>query len=102
MRPTAILLQGWTSICSRMPSCRSASCLEVALHRLWIALALLVASTLSASSQAPQSVQQPTFRGGTTLVQVDAIVADVDGRPVTDLTVADFDILDDGRRVAID
>ena len=36
-----------------------------------------------------------------TLVQVDAVVVDKDGRQVTDLTAADFEILEDGRPQAI-
>src|SRR6266481_1903934 len=43
----------------------------------------------------------PVFRGGTTLVQVDAIVSDADGRPIVDLAAADFEALDDGRPVPI-
>ena len=72
------------------------------MRRLWILSAVLLASTLRASSQAPQSAQPPVFRGGTTLVQVDAIVADPSGRPIDDLTAADFTVLDEGRPVAID
>ena len=54
------------------------------------------------SPQAPQTPQPPVFRGGTNLVQVDAIVTDDDRRPVTDLTAADFELLDDGKLVTID
>ena len=78
--------------------------------------AALFAATLHASPQAPvpqrpaltepqpppPPQQPPIFRGGTNLVQVDAIVADADGRPVGDLTAADFDVLDDGKPVTID
>jgi VWFA-related protein len=65
-----------------------------------IASAVLVLSTLRASPQdAPQ--QPPIFRGGTTLVQVDAIVADVSGHPIADLAAGDFEVLDDGRPVPI-
>jgi VWFA-related protein len=63
---------------------------------------VLLASTLSASSQEPQRVQAPVFRGGTTLVQVDAIVTDQSGRAIDDLTAADFTVLDEGRPVAVD
>jgi VWFA-related protein len=71
-------------------------------RRLWILSAVLLASPLGASSQEPQRAQPPVFRGGTTLVQVDAIVADASGRPIDDLTAADFTVLDDGRPVVID
>src|ERR1700704_5393505 len=70
--------------------------------RLGILSAVLLASTLRASSQEPQSAQPPVFRGGTTLVQVDAIVSDPSGRPIDDLTAADFTVMDEGRPVAID
>jgi VWFA-related protein len=53
-------------------------------------------------TQAPQSPQPPVFRGGTNLVQVDAIVADANGQPIVDLTAADFEMLDDGKPVPID
>ena len=58
----------------------------------------LVAAVVAA--QAPQS-QQPTFRTGTNLVQVDAVVADGSGRPVSDLAAADFEVSDDGAPVAV-
>lgn len=48
--------------------------------------------TLS-SSAAPQ---QPTFRSGVEAVQVDVFVADRDGRPVSGLTIDDFEVLEDG------
>lgn len=47
-------------------------------------------------------MQPPVFRGGTTVVQVDAIVTDPSGRPIDDLTAADFTVLDDGRPVVVD
>src|SRR5436190_22353437 len=50
-------------------------------------------------TSAPQ--QPPVFRGGTTLVQVDAIVSDASGQPIMDLAAADFEVLDDGRPVPI-
>jgi VWFA-related protein len=67
--------------------------------------AALFAATLHASPQAPQApqaAQPPPFRGGTNLVQVDAIVTDDNRLPVTDLTAADFELLDDGKPVTID
>jgi VWFA-related protein len=51
-----------------------------------------------ATAQAPQ---QPTFRTGTNVVQVDVIVTDADGRPVDDLTADDFQVLDDGHAVPV-
>jgi VWFA-related protein len=75
---------------------------KMSVRRLWVLSAVLLASTLRVSSQEPQRGQPPVFRGGTTLVQVDAIVADQSGRPLDDLTAADFTVLDDGRPVTVD
>ena len=41
--------------------------------------------------------QQPVFRTGINFVRVDAIVTDKQGNPVTDLTLADFEVLEDGK-----
>lgn len=46
--------------------------------------------------QPPSQDDTPTFRSGVTLVQIDAFVTDRDGRPVTDLTADDFEILESG------
>lgn len=46
---------------------------------------------------ASQVPPQPTFRAGISFVRVDVIVSDSDGRPVTDLTQADFEVLEDGQ-----
>jgi VWFA-related protein len=62
-----------------------------------LAAAVLVRAQQTAPAQAP-----PVFRGGTTLVQVDAIVTDDSGRPIVDLAAADFDVLDDGRAVPVE
>jgi len=40
--------------------------------------------------------QPPTFRTGINFVRVDVIVTDRQGNPVTDLTAADFEILEEG------
>ena len=44
---------------------------------------------------APQ--QQPTFRGGIDFIRVDAYVSDGGGKPISDLTQAEFEILEDGK-----
>ena len=85
-------------------------------RRIGLLTAALFAATLHASPQTapprkpastdpppPQSqVQPPVFRGGTNLVQVDAIVTDQDSRPLVDLTASDFTLLDDGKPMTID
>ena len=81
------------------------------MRRASSACGLLIAATICAAGvhhaearQPPgrDSGQPPIFRGGTTLVQVDAIVTDADGRPVIDLSASDFEVLDDGARVPIE
>jgi VWFA-related protein len=46
---------------------------------------------------AVEAQQQPTFRSGVNYVSVDVVVTDTDDRPITDLTAADFQILEKGR-----
>lgn len=60
---------------------------------LW---ALLAIGVLQGSADAWHD-QQPEFRSGVQVVQVDTIVTDVRGRFVDDLTAADFEILEDGK-----
>jgi len=55
----------------------------------------------SASAQAPtpdqrSSAQPPSFRGGTVVVEIDAIVTDASGRFLSGLTRDDFEVLEDG------
>ena len=54
---------------------------------------ILLSVTLSAQSSAPQT---PQFRASTTLVPMDVRVVDKKGVPVTDLTAADFVLLENG------
>ena len=64
------------------------------------ALALtLVAASPQAPPQSPSAA--PVVRVTTSLVQVDAVVTDKNDRHVTDLTAADFEIFEDGRRQEI-
>jgi VWFA-related protein len=46
--------------------------------------------------------QQPVFRGGIDFVRVDVIVSDRKAQPVTNLTEADFEVLEDGKPVKIE
>jgi len=65
------------------------------------AVALLSPATPSAQDPPPQ--QNPRqFRTSTTLIPVDIRVLDRQGKPVTDLTQADFTVVEDGRRQAIE
>jgi VWFA-related protein len=71
---------------------------------------LLLASCLALAAVAPGAGQQPatpqappeqpppvTFRIEVNYVEVDAVVTDAQGNLVTDLTLADFEVLEDGR-----
>jgi VWFA-related protein len=61
----------------------------------------VLALVAAAAAQTQQPPQQPTFRTGTNLVQVDVIVTGGDGEPIDDLTADDFQIFDEGRAVPI-
>jgi VWFA-related protein len=66
----------------------------------WLA-PVVVIGALAALQASPQSVstppQVPTFRAGVNFVRVDVIVSGRDGKAVTDLTQADFEVTEDGR-----
>ena len=51
---------------------------------------------------APPDGQQPVFRAGINFVRVDVIVTDGKGQPITDLTEADFEVLEDGKAQKIE
>ena len=57
-------------------------------------LALL--AVLSAEAQQPPEGPSSTFPSGVELVRVDVVVTDKDGRPVPDLTQADFTLSENG------
>lgn len=71
--------------------------------RAGVALGLvMLASSMSMAQSAPApDADEKIVRLGVTLVQVDAIVTDRDGRPVTDLSRDDFELLQDDRPQAI-
>ena len=50
-----------------------------------------------APPQQPPQPQVPTFRAGVNLVRVDVIVSGRDGKPVLDMTEADFEVSEDGK-----
>ncbi len=54
------------------------------------------------ASQEPQAPpDSPTFRVGTRIATIDAVVVDKDGRHVTDLTPADFEVVERGKRQTV-
>jgi VWFA-related protein len=64
------------------------------------AIAAAALSTWAQESQ-PDSQRRPTFRAGAHYVRVDAYPTR-DGKPVTGLTTADFELLEDGKPQVID
>jgi VWFA-related protein len=69
----------------------------MSLYRLACAAALIV--TVAASDSRPPlhaQEQRPTFRGGTTVVEVDVIVRNGKRQFVADLKPGDFEVLDEG------
>jgi VWFA-related protein len=60
-----------------------------------------VAVACLATAVSAQQQQQPVFRAGVELVQIDAVVTDRDNRPIGNLTAADFTIHENGRPQAV-
>ena len=58
--------------------------------------ALVLPIALTCASTHAQQPATPTFGTRTSAVVVDAVVRDKQGRPITDLTIKDFEILEDG------
>ena len=63
---------------------------------LAVALFVLGVSPLSAERSA-QDQQAPVFRTSTSVVPITVTVVDKDGKPVRDLTQADFTVIEDGK-----
>src|SRR5262245_9999253 len=64
--------------------------------------ALVSTQNAPAPAPPPQGGAAPVFRTGVNLGRVDVIVAYKDGKPVTDLTKEEFEIVEDGRPQTID
>jgi VWFA-related protein len=60
-------------------------------------MATAFGQTPGRQSQEPQSEQDDVVRITTNLVQIDAVVTDKKGQPVTDLRAEDFELTEDGR-----
>ena len=76
--------------------------MRVRVTAILVALILTVvagrAQQTPAPAQAPQTgIDTPIFRANVDAVELDAFVVDAEGNPVTDLTVDDFEVLEDGR-----
>jgi VWFA-related protein len=68
-----------------------------------VILAVVVgrAQQIPTQQQTSPSIDTPIFRSNVDAVELDAFVVDAAGNPVTDLTVNDFEILEDGRPQSI-
>jgi Ca-activated chloride channel family protein len=95
MKPVKCLkirhLESWQAPCSVE---RRMRCLKA----VSIVLLLVVSGPVSAQSTVEPPKGMATFKGGVDLVTVSAVVRDQKGRVVTDLTRADFELLDNGER----
>jgi VWFA-related protein len=69
--------------------------------RFIIAAAVVAIVADSETSGQQPAPSQPTFRTGTSLVTVDTVVVDGDGRHHTSLTAADFEIVLDGKPLPV-
>src|SRR3954470_15701679 len=78
------------------------SVLLVAALAAWLPAEVRLAGVPLAQTREPATQPPPVFRGGTNLVQVDAIVSGPDRRPIVDLAAADFELFDDGKPAPID
>src|SRR5215210_7633790 len=67
------------------------------------ALALTLVLLVPTAAQQPRSAQgeEEVVRITSSLIQIDAVVLDSEGRQVTDLTAEDFELSEDGRAQAI-
>jgi VWFA-related protein len=63
-----------------------------------LAVAATTAVLVAPAGALSLSTQAPTFPSGVELVRIDVVVVDKDGRPVTGLTAADFEITEGGKR----
>src|SRR5450759_4008918 len=63
-----------------------------------IVLTLLGSQTAAGQTSSVAAATGATFRSGVDLVTISAVVRDQKGRVVTDLTRADFELLDQGER----
>jgi VWFA-related protein len=70
-------------------------------RRAFVAASLIAIGAGLLAAAAAQAPRQPTFRSGVELVEIDAVVTDPQGNPVTTLTADDFEILENGRPQAI-
>lgn len=64
--------------------------------KLRVGLLVVAALVAPLAAQQPADPPQPTFRAGVELVQIDAVVVDREGNPVSGLTADDFELREEG------
>jgi VWFA-related protein len=75
-------------------------CMHTRIRTTLLIVFLAAASTLAQQpppQQPPPETPPPTFRVEVNYVEVDALVTDANGNPVSNLTVNDFEVLEDGK-----
>lgn len=77
------------------------ACVCVCSAALWAGQSSQPASQSPQATQTQQPPPRPTFKSEANYIRVDAFVTQ-DGRPVQDLTAADFELLEDGKPQQID
>jgi VWFA-related protein len=65
--------------------------------RQWVGLGVSVIACLASGAAPAASQQPPAFPAGVELVRIDVVVVDKDGKPVTGLKAADFEITEGGK-----
>src|SRR5687767_11708719 len=64
--------------------------------RIQVVLSIALAVLVLAIPAAQQPAQAPTFKAATQVVELDVRVFDKDGKFLTGLTAADFEVIEDG------
>jgi VWFA-related protein len=70
-------------------------------RRRALPLGAAVAAAAAWTAPGPARAQQPVFPAAAQVVTIDAVVVDRDGRPVSGLSRADFEVEEDGERQAL-
>ena len=93
----------WTELLQMSSRIHPVAACALALVSLAVSAGLAVPSAQTPAQQPPApQTQTPTFRTRVDAVTVDVIATDKQGKPVTDLTAADFEVKENGKVQAVD